>query len=159
MIEILMDNLFYLIIPIGIIIVLIQIKNQKPSVPSVEEQSIEYQQKEIDGMLGTWSDLKDRFVEAKNDSATHAVYFGNEDVIKFYRTREDEYEIRNLVFTPAPSWYWGSDWENVMRYPIMRYKFQINSSIMKEKRPGLSTRSFCYSVICICSGTTIAMIK
>ena len=118
MIEILMGNLIYLIIPIGIIIVWMQIKNQKPSPPSAEEQSTDYQQKEIEGMLGKWSDLKGRFIEAKNDGATHAMYFKNEDVIKFYRTYGDEYEIRNLVFTPAPSWYWGSDWKKCSEVPI-----------------------------------------
>jgi len=118
MIEILMDNLIYLIVPIGIIIVWMQIRNQKRSHPSVEEQSIDYQQKEINGMLGIWSDLRGRFVEARSDGATHAVYFKNEDVIKFYRTREDEYETRNLVFTPAPSWYWGSDWGKSSEIPI-----------------------------------------
>jgi len=123
MIEVLMGNLIYLIIPIGIIIVLIQIRNQKFSTPSTEEQSIDYQQKEINGMLGIWSDLRGKFVEAKRDGATHVVYFGSEDVIKFYRTIEDEIEFRNLVFTPAPSWYWGSDWEKCNEIP--HYAIQI----------------------------------
>ena len=107
-----------MIIPIDIIIVSLQIRNQKFSAPSTEEQSIDYQQKEINGMLGIWSDLRGKFVEAKRDGATHAVYFKNEDVIRFYRTSDDEYEIRSLVFTPAPSWYWGSDWENCSEIPI-----------------------------------------
>jgi len=127
MFEMIMGNLLYLIIPIGIIIVLIQIRNQKPSPPSTEEQSIDYQQKEINGMLGTWSGLKARFVEAKSDGATHSVYFRNEDVIKFYRTREGEFELRNLVFTPAPSWDWGSEWGKCDEIP--HYAMKISDKL------------------------------
>ena len=117
MIEIIMGNLIYLIIPIGILIAWIQIRKLKPSPLSTEEQSPDYQHKEINGLLKAWSDLKDRIIEAKNDGATHAVYFKNEDVVKFYRTRENEYEFRNLVFTPAPRWDWGGDWKKCDEIP------------------------------------------
>jgi len=118
MIEKIMDNLICLIVPIGIIIVLFQLRNQKPSPPSLEEKSVDYQKKEIDGMVGMWSDLKGRFAEAITEGATHVAYFKNEDVIKFYRTRRDEYEVRNLVFIPAPRWDWGSDWIKCGEIPV-----------------------------------------
>ena len=127
MVEMLADYGFCLIVPIGLIIVFIVIKFQKPSPPSTEEQSIDFQSKEIDGMLGIYPNLKDSFVEAKGDGATHAVYFRNQDVIKFYRTVEGELEFRNLVFIPAPRWYWGSDWGKCDEIP--HYAIQVSDKL------------------------------
>lgn len=116
-----------LIFPIALIVVFIVIKFQKPTPPPIEEQSVDYQNKEVDGMLGLYTGLKDFFEEAKGLGATHAVYFSNQDVIKFYRTRESRFELRNLVFTPAPSWYWGSDWEKCDEIP--QYAIQVSDKL------------------------------
>lgn len=125
MFEIIMDNLFCLGIPLIFIIAFVRILFQKPSPPPIEQQSIDYQQKEINGLLETWSDIKDRFIEAKNDSATHAIY--HLDVITFYRTADGEFEFRTLVFTPAPRWDWGGDWKNCDKIP--HYAIEISDKL------------------------------
>jgi len=116
MFEIIMDNLFCLGIPLIFIIAFVRIFFQKPSPPPVEQQSIDYQQRKINGLLGPWPDLKDKFVEAKSDNATHAICHP-EDVITFYRTADDEFEFRTLVFIPAPRWDWGGDWKKCDEIP------------------------------------------
>lgn len=120
MFEIIMDNWFYLVIPIIFIIAFVRIF--KPSPPPIELQSLDYQQKEMNGLLETWPDIKGKFIEAKNDYATHAVFLP--DVITFYRTAEDNVEFRTLIFVPAPRWYWGGAWKKCDEIP--HYAIEIS---------------------------------
>jgi len=78
---------------------------------------IDYQHEEIDGMLVMYPDLKDYFVEANGDGATHVAYFRNQDVIIFYRSGKGKLEFRNLVFIPDSKCYWGSDWQKCNEIP------------------------------------------
>ena len=115
-------------IAIGLLVAIAIVRYRKtpPVMSRAPQETLAAQINVTDEIIKHSPEIKGFILEAKQDGATHAAYIADEDAINFYRTREGKCERRSLQFTPAPHWFWRTNWRNCKELPEYALKIPDN---------------------------------